>query len=640
MPTDAWGISNEYEDAFGKKRQVPQKTIELIYRAMGVEPERPPPKPRVKVIRRGEIAWKERGELKFEDGATITVDGSLPNDLPLGYHEFFADGAGAAGTPRRLIVTPGVCPLPSKRKSWGWAVQLYAARSQQSWGIGDLGDLKTLARWAKEQGAALLMINPLHAAAPFAGQEPSPYFPTTRRFRNPLYIRVEDVPGAQESGIDLEQLSQAGRDLNADRHIDRSAVFRLKMPALAQIFARFQGDARFDQYQQENGTALADFATFCTLAEQHGGDFRQWPARYRHPRNPEVAEFREGNADRVRFHAWLQWLVDEQLGEVSQELTVMQDLAVGFDRAGADGWAWQDALAMEMSLGCPPDLHNPWGQDWGLPPFIPHKLQQAGYQPFIETIRFALRHAGGLRIDHAMGLFRLFWIPLGAGAGDGAYVQYPARDLLGIVALEAHRAGAIVVGEDLGTVVESMRQELMAHNMLSYRLVWLEPDRPATYPERSMAAITTHDLFTVAGLWSGSDLRDQERIGLKPHHEAMKEVRDRVQKMTGLSDDTPMPEVVERMHQLLAEANSLVITATLEDALVVHERPNMPGTINEWPNWRTALPVPIEELMQDEVAQRVAATCDQREKAEVVSAQKVPPPKGAFGEAVVTQKAE
>jgi 4-alpha-glucanotransferase len=243
---------------------------------------------------------------------------------------------------------------------------------------------------------------------------------------------------------------------------------------------------------------------------------------------------------------------------------------------------------------------------------VPQKLDEAGFEPFIQTIRAALAHAGGLRIDHAMGMFRLFWIPHGRHPKEGTYVNYPAKAFLDIVALESNRAGAFIVAEDLGTVQETMRDELMEHQMLSYRLVWLEKELPKSYPKRSMAAITTHDLYTVAGLWSGSDLRSQQRIGLNPHPESVEEVLSRVTKMTGLSADAPKSEVALAVHQLLADANSMVIAATLEDALLVEDRPNMPGTTDQWPNWRIALPVLIEDLKERQLPAQIAAILNQR----------------------------
>jgi 4-alpha-glucanotransferase len=605
MAADAWGVDREYEDAFRQQRKPPQATIEAIHKAIGADNVRQPPLSRTWVIRQGETPAVGAGQITLENGSTFDIAAALPPDLPLGYHQLRLEGDKES---RRLIVSPGSCPLPANRRSWAWAVQLYAARSRASWGVGDLADLRELAHWSKELGAGLLMINPLHAVAPVLPQEASPYFPTSRRFRNPLYLRVEEIPGARELGDEVEALAVSGRSLNNKRLIDRDAVYRLKSAAFEQIFAQFNDDQDFDRYRRQMGEPLTAYGTFCVLAERHGRDYRLWPAEYRHPANDAVADFGRRYASRVRYHAWLQWLVDGQLAAAARELPIMQDLAVGFDPGGADAWMWQDLLAGEMTVGAPSDLHNPWGQDWGLPPFVPHQLDEAGYEPVIQTIRAALAHAGGLRIDHAMGLFRLFWIPAGASPADGTYVNYPAQALLDIVALESHRAGAFIVAEDLGTVQEFMRDQLMRHQMLSYRLVWLEDEPPSSYPERSMAAVTTHDLYTVAGLYSGSDFRSQEAIGLAPHRESVEEVLARIGRIIPISPETPLPEVVLAVHRLLAEANSMVIAATLDDALLVEERPNMPGTTDQWPNWRLALPVTVEELKQRKLPRQIAET--------------------------------
>jgi 4-alpha-glucanotransferase len=615
MTTDAWGIDREYEDAFHRKRTPPAATIEVIQKAIGANPAQTPPQPRTIVIRRGERPAVGPADVLLEDGAVLSVNSTLPADLPLGYHELHGRDQDRVV---RLIVSPGACPLPADR-SWAWTVQLYATRSQASWGMGDLADLRELARWSKGLGAGLVMINPLHAPAPVLPQEPSPYFPASRRFRNPLYLRIEEVPGANEQGVDLDALAAAGRALNGGGRIDRDEVFRLKRAAFEQIFARFSGDDDFERYRKEIGEPLWTYGTFCVLAEHYGDDFHNWPVAYRHPAGSAVASFREQHAARVRFHAWLQWLIDRQLTAAAAELPIMQDLAVGFHPGGADAWMWQDLLADKMSVGAPPDLHNPWGQNWGIPPFVPQKLDEAGYDPIIQTIRAALAHAGGLRIDHAMGLFRLFWIPYGAQASEGTYVNYPARALLDIVALESHRAGAFIVAEDLGTVQEHMRDQFMKHQMLSYRVLWLEKDGPKSYPQRSMAAVTTHDLYTIAGLWTGSDFRNQQAIGLNPHPESVEEVYLRIAKMIGLSADSPLTEVVLAVHRLLADANSMVVAATLEDALLVEDRPNMPGTTDQWPNWRIALPAVIEDIKRRDLPAQIAAILNQRKSGASVS---------------------
>jgi 4-alpha-glucanotransferase len=565
--------------------------------AAGAEAEGEP----VRVVRAGRsVPWPNPGELLLEDGRSLRLAGQLPADLPPGYHDFFPD---QQREKTRLIVTPGEC-LPPLRPQWGWVVQLYAARSAASWGIGDLADLRRLASWAAGQQTDLLVLNPLGAVAPTIPQAASPYYPSSRRFRNPLYLRVEEVPGAARLGDGLGPLAAAGQALQADRHIDRDAVFRLKQEALKAIWAAGPPEAAFDEYCLQQGPPLEQFAVYCALAEQFGDDWRAWPAEYRRPDAPAIRAFVEGHPSAVRYHQWLQWLVDQQLARAAV-LPLVHDLPVGFHPGGADAWIWQDLLAKDCMVGAPPDAFNPQGQNWHLPAFVPWKLRAAAYEPFIQTLRAAMRHAAGLRIDHVMGLFRLYWIPQGCSPAQGAYVRYPADDLLGIVALESRRAGAVVVGEDLGTVEAEVRPRLARHNILSVRLLWFEPQPPAEYPYLAAAMTTTHDLPTLAGLWTGQDPAAQQASDLPPNDEWQK-LRRHYGHLLGLPAEVPVPCVIEATYRLLAHAPSAILLATLEDALAVAERPNMPGTTSQWPNWRLALPGGLEALEAAELPRRIA----------------------------------
>jgi len=556
----------------------------------------------VRVIHVGtEIPWPRRGRLLLEDGTTREIDGSLPPDLPLGYHDFRPEVEGSA---TRVIVVPWRCVVPAQRR-WGWAAQLYAARSKQSWGIGDLSDLRRLSQWSAGLGAGLMLINPLGAVAPILPQGASPYYPTSRRFRNPLYLRVEEVPGAERLGPELDRLAAEGRALNANRRIDRNRVFHLKQQALRAIWAGFKSTPPFEQFCREQGESLQRFGTFCVLVERLGENWQVWPAEYRRPDTPEVRRLAETNRADVLYHQWLQWLLDVQLAEASPAVPLLQDLPIGMDPGGADAWEWQDLLARDISVGAPPDAFNGDGQDWQLPPFVPAKLRAAGYEPLVQTIRAALRHGGGLRIDHVMGLFRLWWIPRGQHPRHGWYVRYPADDLLGIVALESHRAGAFIVGEDLGTVEPGVRERLAAWRVMSCRLLWFEPRPTVEYPPLSLAAVTTHDLPTIAGLWSGADLAAQEAIGM-PTSDEMVTLRHRLAEKLGVDENATADDVIERAYRHLAEAPSVLTTATLEDALAVEERPNMPGTIDQWPNWSQALPADIETMETAELPRRIA----------------------------------
>ena len=600
MTTDAWGITDGFHDLSGQWHSTSAAARAAIRASMGGDVAAPS----AWVMSEGAADEIDGpAELTLEDGAILRVTDRLPHDLPLGYHRLRRMSDGHEVT---LIVAPHRCHLPEGVRLWGWAAQLYAARSRTSWGIGDLADLRRLARWSASLGAGMLLINPLSAPTPVAPLQPSPYYPSSRRFRNPLYLRVEEVGGAESARVDLERLATAGRALNDARRIDRDAVWKLKSEALERIWASFTGDDRFESFRREQGPALRDFATFCVLAERHGAGWQRWPEGYRRPESTAVARFAAQSANRVAFHEWLQWCLDEQLARAAPALRLMQDLPIGVDPGGADAWAWQDVLTTVASVGAPPDAYIADGQNWGLPPFVPHRLAARGYEPFIQTIRAALRHAGGLRIDHVMGLFRLFWVPNGLTPHHGAYVRYPADDLLAIVALESQRARAIIVGEDLGTVEAGMRERLAEHAVLSYRVVLFEPGPPTGYPELALAAVTTHDLPTIAGLWTGADIEAQAAMGREPNRAGFGEMRERLLGMGGVTDDAPVAEVIERVHARLAEAPSRIVTATLDDALAVVERPNMPGTVDEWPNWSLALPEPLEAIEQADLPRTIA----------------------------------
>jgi 4-alpha-glucanotransferase len=315
----------------------------------------------------------------------------------------------------------------------------------------------------------------------------------------------------------------------------------------------------------------------------------------RHPGGPAVLLFQQEAVREIEFHAWLQWLLGLQLADLAPGVAVIQDLPIGVDPDGADAWAWQQVMADGVTVGAPPDPFNLSGQDWGLHPFVPWRLRQAGYQPFIEAIRATLARNGGLRIDHVMGLLRLWWIPRGCPPTEGGYVSYPLGDLLEIVALESHRFQAMVVGEDLGTVAPGLREELAARNMLSYRLLWFEEEPPPDWPVAALAAVSTHDLPTVAGLWTGTDLADQQAGGLDADAASTEELRDKLAGLTGMPVDADPAEVTGAAYRLLARAPSRLLAASLEDAAGVELRPNLPGTTRPQ-NWSLPLPILLEDL--------------------------------------------
>lgn len=603
--TDAWGIQRDWIDANDKPQTVSDDTIGRLRQLLG---EPPPDLERTApiVTRPGRDLGLGGREVLVtcEDGQLRRIAGEVPDDFPLGYHQLQTDD----GQVRSLIVSPGRCWLPEGRRAWGWTVQVYAARSRQSWGMGDLGDLETLRKWSESLGAGFLLINPLHAVAPTKVQETSPYLPVTRRFRNPLYLRIENVGDSER--LDVSELATAGRALNEEGVIDRDEVWRLKSAALRRIFdARRTGATSdgFDAWREQQGQPLYDYATWCVLAQLHGPDWRHWPVALHDPRGEPVAELAATRDVEISFHSWMQWLLELQLQEATGELTVIQDLPIGVDGGGADAWAWQEQIVAGASVGAPPDAFNAVGQDWGSPPLHPWRLRAHGYDAFIQSIRATMADAGGLRIDHVMGLFRLWWVPAGKSPAAGAYVRYPSSDLLDIVALESHRAQAIVVGEDLGTVEQGVRETLAEHNMLSYRLLWFEDGDPAEWPISALAAVTTHDLPTVAGLWLGTDLDEQREFVQEPEAQ-LRQGRQRLLshlQPAQLAADATGAQAVVAAHLLLARSPSILVSATLDDAIAGEQRPNLPSTTNR-PNWCLPLPVPVDDLPTHRLAGEVA----------------------------------
>lgn len=482
---------------------------------------------------------------------------------------------------------------PAPERVWGWAIQLYALRSQDSWGVGDLADLRTFARWSRRAGASAILLNPLGAQTPTLPYEPSPYYSSTRRFRNVIYLRVEEVEGADRAR--LGALSRSARKLNGARRIEYSEVFRLKNEALERIFAIAPDPDGFESWTRRQGAALRDFALFNALCEVYGPAWRGWPEDVRHPRAAGLVRALEQHAERVRYHQWLQFHVDRQLARAARHIGLLTDVPVGFASDGFDAWRWQDFLAPGMRVGAPPDEFFRDGQDWGLPPFNPWRLESARWQPFSDAIRGAAHHAAGIRLDHVMGLFRLFWIPDGMTASQGAYVRYPHHALLRILAAESRRARSFVIGEDLGLVEPEVRKHLHAAGSLSYRLVWFESGEPAQWPHDAVAAVGTHDLPTIAGIWTRSE--PEHRL----HH-----LRQKLVDLTRLPDSADPVDVAVAAYRHLAHGKPRIVLVSMEDALGVHERPNVPGTIDEFPNWRLALPLDLEAIESASGVNRIA----------------------------------
>ncbi len=579
-------VDETYTDALGRQRTIDPDVRAAVVAAMR---EDDGSAQGVTIVRPGG-RLPTTGLVTLEDGTELGQVDVLPPDVPFGYHRLEEDGA----PPQLLITGPGRCHLPAGLRAWGWAIQLATTRSRRSWGIGDLGDLGALSRWSADAGAGFMAVSPLGAPNPGPQPEPSPYYPSTRRFGSPLHVDAAALAGT----VDIADLAAHGVALNEERLVDRVRVLALKREALERIWAAGIPDRpAFDAWRAERGSQLERWAVFCVLSERFGPGWHAWPEEFRDPDSAAVARAATESADVVAFHAWIQYAFDRQLADASSHLRRIADMPVGVDPGGFDAWDWQDQMAQEMTVGAPPDRFNRAGQDWGLPPFIPHRLRQAGYRPFIDTIRAQLRHAGGLRIDHVLGLFRLWWVPAGLGPAHGAYVRYPTEELLEIVALESHRAEAVVIGEDLGTVSRGVRATLRRHRLLSTRLVLFERQPPEAYPRQSFAGVTTHDLPTVAGLWSGADLADQGAAGITPDPDGATLLRSRLADVADVGTQATSAEVSAALNWRLAASPSALVAATLEDALGLPERPNLPGTVGaQRPNWSRALPVSIDDL--------------------------------------------
>lgn len=547
---------------------------------------------------------------------------SLPAELPIGYHTAHAEHPGGEGT-CPLVVSPARLELPATlrdQQSWGFMTQLYALRSRESWGLGDLSDLGDLSTWsAAEHHADFVLVNPLHAAEPVAPIEPSPYRPTSRLFANPIYLRVEAIPEAAElSAADralIEEHAEAMQRLTLDADtLDRDQVWVAKRAALELIHRQPRQRSRqhsFDAFRSREGQGLRDFATWCALAERYGLPTSTWPDDLRDPTSSAVARQRDGLADRVQFHEWLQWCLDEQLAgaqgvavESGMAIGVVHDLAVGVHPDGADSWALSNTLAQGVSIGAPPDMYNQLGQDWGMPPWRPDRLAEVGYEPYRVMLRNILRHAGGLRIDHVIGLFRLWWVPPDCSPADGTYVGYDHEALVGILVLEAYLSGAVVVGEDLGTVEPWTRDYLRRRGILGTSVLWFEktaegtPLPPEEWREMCLATVTTHDLPPTPGYLAGEHIELRHRLGLltRPVEEERRiDERDRqavlaeCRDLGFLADDSTEQDQIEALHRLLTLTPACLIGVSVADAIGDRRTMNQPGTTDEYPNWRVPL---------------------------------------------------
>ncbi|MEU1461556.1 4-alpha-glucanotransferase [Streptomyces sp. NPDC005727] len=562
--------------------------------------------------------------------------------LPLGAHRVTAVAPDGRTGHAHLVVAPDRLPTPATR-SYGLLVQLYSLLSRLSWGMGDLGDLAELAGWAgRTAGAGFVQVNPLHAAVPGTPTDPSPYRPSSRRFPDPVHLRVEliDEFAHVEDQDRVRTLLERAARLRADvldkgALIDRDAVWELKREALELVLAVPLGPGRqaaYDAFRAEEGQALEDHATWYALAETHGSDWHRWPAGLRDPRSAETARARAGLAGRVAFHSRLAWLTDGQLRaaqraalEAGMPVGIVHDLAVGVHPQGADAWAQQDHFAAGMSVGAPPDAFNAHGQDWGLPPWRPDRLAASGHAPYRHLLRALFRYTGALRIDHVMGLFRLWWVPQGSPPTEGTYVRHDAEAMLALLALEAFRAGAVVIGEDLGTVEPGVRERLQRRGVLGTSVLWFERDwegdgrplPPEQWRADCLATATTHDLPPTAARLTGDHVGLRDRLGLLTRsaaEESAEAAADTAEWLALLGSlgllDSPAAgppgsdeeAEIKGVHRFLLRTPARLVGVWLPDGVGDRRPQNLPGTWDEYPNWRLPVadpqgrPMTLEEL--------------------------------------------
>lgn len=676
------GISPNYINAHGKPQSISAQTKQRLLDAMHpvAAPQSAAPVPAVQVFihgkkkrllvsGKGQYQW----QLATETGKTYQGEVSggddlpLPGGLALGYHTLTLTQKKQQWT-CRVIIAPARCYEPQAlrdgKKLWGACVQLYTLRSASNWGIGDFGDLKQMLSGVGERGGAFIGLNPIHALYPAYPESASPYSPSSRRWLNIIYIDVNAVEDFAQSKAAQAWWKKAAtqKALRAAREsewVDYSAVTALKLTALRMAWQGFsqrgEGDEQFAAFRafvEQEGDSLYWQAAFDALhAFQVQEDplrwgWPAWPSGYQSIDSPEVKAFCQQHADEVNFYLWLQWLAFTQFAECWQTsqgyqmpIGLYRDLAVGVAEGGAETWCDRELYCLKASVGAPPDILGPLGQNWGLPPMDPHVMQTRGYAPFVDLLRANMKNCGALRIDHVMSMLRLWWIPYGETADQGAYVHYPVDDLLAILALESHRHQCMVIGEDLGTVPQEIVGKLRRSGVYSYKVLYFENDdkvfhAPQAWPTQSMAVATTHDLPTLRGYWESGDLTLGKTLGLYPDEELLSGLYDdREQAKQGLLTALhqhgclpqragkkalrmPMSSVLNRgLQRYIADSNSALLGLQPEDWLDMSSPVNVPGTSDQYQNWRRKLAVSLEEMFADESVNRLIKDLDRRRKA-------------------------
>ena len=569
---DEWGIADGYHGVDGRWRYTPAATRDALRAVIG----EPVPKSPLMFVGAGSShALPGRHHLLLEGGADGGEVDAVLADVSIGYHQLTPIDGRPSTT---LIVAPDRCRAAPR--GWGVAAQIYSLWRPDSWGLGDLVDVSALAKQIAERGGNSLLLSPVHAPTMTAPHDASPYYPSSRRWLNPMLIPMEGVaPVANLPGALIE----------------RGRVWPAMRRELLERFRRVAADAPWCAWADAQGTDLHNFCTWTALAERLGPRWRTWPVEFQRPGTPKLVALRATDpafGEACNFHEWLQWLARRTLDAVtaSSPVAIIADLAVGSSPDGADSWHYQDLMALDVSIGAPPDPFQPDGQVWGLPPFIPARLRAAHYRPFIDIVRAAMHGVAGLRIDHVMGLFRQFWIPATGEPSEGTYVQMPSEELLAIVRLEAARADAFVIGEDLGTVEDSVRDSLRASEMLGTKVWWFDHDT-ANWPTTTLAMVTTHDLPTIAGVWN--------------HTDGTVELAARLQQA---APNATLRATAVALHTEIAASDATLCLAMVEDLAGSSERPNYPGTTSSTHNnWCHRMNATTETILNREPASAIVA---------------------------------
>ncbi|WNC72305.1 4-alpha-glucanotransferase [Thalassotalea psychrophila] len=575
----------------------------------------------------------------------------LPN-LPEGYHSLSVS-LGENTATGHLIVAPQKCYNPNDAadyRMWGLAAQLYSVKSDNSWGMGDFGDLKNLVKQSAQRGVTAIGLNPLHPLYPNNPAHISPYSPTSRCFLNTLYIDVTSVDNfttckPMQTLVKSKDFKDQVAQANQQEFIDYPHAAYLKLQAMELLYKDFVANhlpkntkfaKQYLTFVTEMGDDLFELATFDALYEhfraidEHAYGWKAWPIEFQDPHSVEVEQFKKDNIERIGYFQFLQFIADSQLGDAAAQaksddmpVGLYLDLAVGCDGSGAEVWADKHSYVSGAAVGAPPDAMNTLGQDWGLTPINPVALQEKGYMPLVKALRSNMRHAGALRIDHVLGLMRQYWVAPGMAADQGIYITFPLEDIFRIIALESRRNNCVVIGEDLGNVPDGFGDIMSSAGLLSYKVLFFERwdnglfFRPEIYSEQSMVTVSTHDLSTIAGWWTGNDLKWRQELNLYPNEqmgidERNSRVTDREQLLGALEyegvlskENFPQTqpavmnsELARAVQAFLAKAPSRILLVPLEDALGLTEQVNIPGTIDEHPNWRRRLPFTIEEFWQ------------------------------------------